>query len=1158
MTLCAQQLKPDTVFSVSGLPFSAQILWLAETVIRTKSPCIHIMLHDKELETALDALHFFAPDLRVLSFPAWDCLPYDRVSPSQLCSATRLKTLSELYELGQSNTPYLLLTTLNAVTQKILPRQSMSHVSIAIRKRQNINHEQLTISLIAQGYQRVSKVMEAGEYAIRGSIIDIFPAGEETAVRLDLFGNDIESIKRFDPLTQISTESIESCKLHPNSEIFINPETIDCFRTNYRELFGLSSKQDPLYQSISEARTYAGAEHWLPLFYDRLESIFDYMPHAFVAMDSAFNQALIERAQEIEDYYQARKQQESDRAEQAVYHPIAPQSLYIDTQNMASILEKRSRIECSRFNQTPSHAIAIPHDVSPVVSLYHQRHVEQNSVAKTIADYVVKQPCVSVFACNSKGSLERLSHMFAQHHVTTKAIAFWHDAITLQPHEVALAVLPIEQGFTMPGVRIFSEQDALGERIIRTQKRRKKSEAFLAEAASFSVGEYVVHREHGIAKFEGLVTLEISNTQHDCLKLIYAGDDRLFLPVENIDLITRYGSTDGIVELDKLGGVGWQKRKAILKNRLKMAADALLKIAALRATHVGTKIEPDIASFQEFTARFPYTETEDQMQSIEDVLSDMRSGKPMDRLICGDVGFGKTEIAMRAAFAAVASPEKLQVAIIAPTTLLARQHFLNFCERFKGFPIQVKRLSRFVSATEARTTKAGLASGEVDIVIGTHALLAKDIAFKNLGLMIIDEEQHFGVAQKERLKNLKANVHVLTLSATPIPRTLQMALTGVRELSLITTPPVDRLAVRTTIMPYDGVVLREAMMREYHRGGKVFYVTPRVKYMPEILQKLQTLVPELKICAAHGQMTASELDGIMNDFYDGKYDVLLSTAIIESGIDIPTANTMIIDHAELFGLSQLYQLRGRVGRSKTRAYAYFTLPHHKTLSHDATRRLEVMQQLDSLGAGFALASHDMDIRGFGNVLGEEQSGHIKEVGIELYQAMLEEAITEQKRKTGEPLGEDTLNDWSPTINIGSSVLIPEHYVDDLSLRLGLYRRASQLSTEHDIEAFAAELVDRFGSLPNEVEHFIEILRIKLLCKMLGIERIDAGPKGAVMSFRNNQFAKPEALISYIHAHKHSLKIRSDQKLVAMHDWQDAKKRIKGVESTLRAIAAIAA
>lgn len=1148
-------LHESTSPLISGFPLAAQPLIMASLITTRNHPLIHIASGEREAEQLRASFKFIAPEIPVYMFPAWDCLPYDRTSPSGAVSAERLATLANIMGHKQES-QYVIITTPAAITQRIVPRSALAECTISLEKGQLLPQAKLIQLFTSLGFQRVGKVMEAGEFAVRGSIIDVHAPGDTQAIRMDFFGDELESLRNFDPLTQISGDSVETLRLHPVSEVMLNEETVNRFRSRYREMLSGPPKNDPLYEAISEKRIYAGMEHWLPLFYDTLDTLMDYAPTATISYDTTLAGILPERDDAIADYYTARKQQAAARSDENIYIPVTPQSLYLDTKEWQACAKQRQAIGFSLFEQTGS---SVEHGIKSSPSLFSQRHTADGNVWKVIERYVSHSNAATVFACNSQGSLERIEKIAKENHIATARIECWSDIKEYAKHAALLSVLPIEKGFTHPDVTIFSEQDTLGERIIRTQKKRRKSDAFLAEAASFAPEELVVHSEHGIARFEGLVTVEVSGARHDCLKLIYAGDDRLFLPVENIDLISRFGATDDTTELDKLGGVSWQKRKAGLKKRLKIAAEALLKIAAERATRKGNAIQPDTVLYDEFIGRFPYTETEDQLQSIEDVLEDLRSGRPMDRLICGDVGFGKTEVAMRAALAAVsnAGNERMQVAIIAPTTLLARQHYRSFSDRFRGFPIVIRPLSRLVSSKEAQKTRTMLASGDADIVIGTHALLAKEIHFKNLGLVIVDEEQHFGVAQKEKLKQLKANVHVLTLSATPIPRTLQLALSGVRELSLITTPPVDRLAVRTYVMPYDSLVIREAILREYHRGGKVFYVTPRVKYMAELKQKLESLVPEIKIAAAHGQMSPSELDAIMNDFYDGKYDLLLSTTIIESGIDIPTANTMIIDRADMFGLAQLYQLRGRVGRSKTRAYAYFTLPHQKTVSRDATRRLEVMQQLDSLGAGFALASHDMDIRGFGNVLGEEQSGHIREVGIELYQHMLEEAIAEQKHKRGVEDDDALTEEWSPSINIGSSVLIPEEYVNDLQLRLGLYRRASQLESEDAIEAFAAELVDRFGSLPNEVEHFIDILRIKLWCKHAHIMRIDAGPKGAVFTFVNNSFPKPDALIDFIRKQPLRFKIRADQKLVVMEEWKTNDARLQGAAKAAQQIAGLA-
>jgi transcription-repair coupling factor (superfamily II helicase) len=638
------------------------------------------------------------------------------------------------------------------------------------------------------------------------------------------------------------------------------------------------------------------------------------------------------------------------------------------------------------------------------------------------------------------------------------------------------------------------------------------------------------------------------------LRVIYAGDDKLFVPVENIEVLSRFGSEEADVQLDRLGGLAWQSRKARVKQRIREIAAELIAVAAERQLRQGEVLPAPEGLYEEFAARFPYPETEDQLRAIAETLTDMASGKPMDRLICGDVGFGKTEVALRAAF--VAALSGTQVAVIVPTTLLARQHFRTFQQRFAGLPVRIGQLSRFVLPREAKAIKAGLAEGGIDIVVGTHALLAKDIKFRHLGLLVVDEEQHFGVKQKEKLKRLKSNVHILTLTATPIPRTLQLALSGVREMSIIATPPVDRLAVRTFVMPYDGVVIREAVLREHHRGGQCFYVVPRISDIDHVKELLTRIAPEIKVCVAHGRMAASALEAVMGAFDEGSYELLLSTNIIESGLDMPAANTMVIHRSDMFGLARLYQLRGRIGRGKVRAYAYLTLPAGKALSETAQRRLKVMQTLDTLGAGFTLASHDLDIRGAGNLLGEEQSGHVREVGIELYQHMLEEAVAEA-RSSAAGLAAPA-EEWTPQITVGTSVLIPDSYVADLGVRLGLYRRIATLLDQREIDAFAAELVDRFGKLPQEVDNLLEIIAIKRLCRDAGIEKVEAGPKGVVFAFRGNRFANPGGLAAFIHKQVGTAKLRSDHKLVLARAWDDPRARVSGLTRLLRELAAVAA
>jgi transcription-repair coupling factor (superfamily II helicase) len=745
-----------------------------------------------------------------------------------------------------------------------------------------------------------------------------------------------------------------------------------------------------------------------------------------------------------------------------------------------------------------------------------------------------------------------MQHVLADHGLKDlRPVTNWNDVLALPKNAIGLAVFGLETGFETANAAFLSEQDILGDRFTRPQRRQRRAEDFINEVTSLNAGDLVVHVDHGIGRFMGLKAIEALGASHDCLEIHYADDSRLFLPVENLDLLSRYGNEGTNVQLDRLGGVGWQSRKARLKNRIREIAAELVRVAAARKLREAPKLVPPQGQYDEFCARFPYDETGDQETAIAAVLEDLAAGRPMDRLICGDVGFGKTEVALRAAFVAAMSGK--QVAVVVPTTLLARQHFKTFSERFKGFPLNVAQASRLVSSAELAKVKEGLASGAVDIVVGTHALLAKSIKFKELGLVIIDEEQHFGVVHKERLKQLRNEVHVLTLTATPIPRTLQLALAGVRELSIIATPPVDRLAVRTFVTPLDPLVLREALLRERYRGGQSFYVCPRIEDLASRREFLLAHVPEVKVEVAHGQMPAKQLEDIMSAFYDGKFDVLLSTTIVESGLDIPTANTLIIHRADRFGLAQLYQLRGRVGRSKTRAYAILTTPAERPVTEQAERRLKVLQSLDSLGAGFELASHDLDIRGAGNLLGDEQSGHIREVGYELYQEMLAEAVAALEAGIDQPMDDK----WSPQIAVGTSVMIPETYVPDLAVRLALYRRLADLEDPNEIEAAAAELVDRFGKLPEEVETLLKVVAIKALCRRANVDRIEAGPRGAVIAFRDNKFANPEGLLKWIAGNTPLAKVRPDQRVVWFEDWNPIEKRLKGTRELLQNLVAIA-
>jgi transcription-repair coupling factor (superfamily II helicase) len=1146
-------LRANQPLTLAGVP-TGFLPWLAADLARAAhgsskdGRAVAIVADEAAMRAMAETIPLFAPEVGVLTLPGWDCLPYDRVSPALAVMAERLATLNAL-QIKQTK-PQLVITTVSAATQRLLTPFRVRQLTRRIAEGERIEREALVEQLNALGYQRADTVAEHGEYAVRGSLIDLFPAGEELALRLDFFGDEIDSLRRFDPADQRSTDKVDSFTLIPASEALLDADSIKRFRSRYRETFGASATQDPLYQALSEGRRMSGMEHWLPLVEERLETLCDHLgENDLVIRDAAADQALQARSDAIEDYYQNRVR--AMEAEPGNYRPLEPRTLYFSKEEWAGVEANRPIHLASPFPEPDSDWV-IDFGVTQARDFAPERAQQANiyeAVVKHAAD-LRRSGHKVVLASYTRGARERLSGLLDEHGLKTQKLAdSWQEALGSKT-QPALLVLPLDHGFTTPDVAVLTEQDMLGDRLVRRRKKRKGAAAFLEELAALSPGDLVVHADHGIGRYEGLTQIPVSKVPHDCVALEYARGNKLYVPVENIELLSRYGSESEGVTLDSLGGEGWQRRKARMKERIREIAGELIKTAALRAMRPGIVAEPD-SSYPAFVDRFPYEETDDQDRAIADVLQDLEAGKPMDRLVCGDVGFGKTEVALRAAF--VMAMTGKQVALICPTTLLARQHYKNFVERLQGFPLNVGRLSRLVPAAEVKKTKEGIAAGTIDIVIGTHALLAKGIDFKRLGLVIVDEEQHFGVTHKERLKSLRADVHVLTLTATPIPRTLQMAMSGLRELSVIQTPPVDRLAVRTYVTPWDGVVLREALLREHYRGGQSFFVVPRIADLPNMEEWLREQVPEVKFVTAHGQMSAGQVEERMSAFYDRKYDVLLSTTIVESGLDIPNANTLIVHRADRFGLAQLYQLRGRVGRSKTRAYAYLTMAADRAITEGAQKRLQVLADLDSLGAGFQLASHDLDIRGAGNLLGDEQSGHIKEVGFELYQSMLEDAIIELKAG-GIPQREE----FTPQISVDAPIMIPETYVPDLDLRMGLYRRLGDLDDRQAIDSFAAELIDRFGPLPDETANLLKIVEVKLNLKQAMVAKLDIGARGAVVTFAPSGFPDLAGLLGYIERLKGAAKLRPDSKMTVARDWPNAEARLNGALQLARGLARVAA
>ncbi|HEX9931342.1 MAG TPA: transcription-repair coupling factor [Allosphingosinicella sp.] len=1184
MTDIQKILRARSPMTLAGAP-SGFLPWLAADLARAaKGRAVFVAPDEAAMRHIAEAADYFAPELEILTFPSWDCLPYDRSSPSLRSTAERLATLHALQR--KADKPQLLVTTVNAALQRTLTPFRIRQLVARLAPGERIDLTRLTHLLNANGYHRTDTVQDAGEFAVRGGLVDLFPSGESEGLRLDFFGDEIESVRRFDPATQRTTGRADSFTLLPASETLLDEDSVKRFRSGYRERFGATATGDPLYQAVSEGRRLAGIDHWLPLFEERLATLFDHLaPDDLVVRDAHDAGAADARFEAITDYWQNRTRSQS--SDPGSYRPLEPHALYLSREEWERAIEERPLHLATPYRE-PESARVVDFEVDAARDFAPERSQNVNVYEAVVAHVAElrRQKKKVVLASYSRGARERLKGLLADHGLRNAVeVDTWQEALGVssplplaggagggpvetsrtgkdspspQPPPasgrgsagaVALAVLPLDHGFTSRDVAVLTEQDMLGDRLVRRRRRRKSADAFMSELSTLSQGDLVVHADHGIGRYEGLTQIPVGTSPHDCVALEYAGGDKLYVPVENIDVLSRYGSDAEGVALDRLGGEAWQRRKARMKERIREIAGELIKTAAERAVRPGAVIETD-TSYAAFADRFPYEETEDQDRAIADVFSDLQAGKPMDRLVCGDVGFGKTEVALRAAFAAAMAGH--QVALVCPTTLLARQHYNTFCERFRGFPMRIGRLSRLVPPKEAKETREALASGQVDIVIGTHAILAKTVEFRNLGLVIVDEEQRFGVTHKERLKGLRADVHVLTLTATPIPRTLQMAMSGLRELSVIQTPPVDRLAVRTYVMPWDPVVIREALLREHYRGGQTYFVAPRVADLADLEQYLRDEVPEVSFVTAHGQMAPTEVEEKMSAFYDRKYDVLLSTTIVESGLDIPSANTLIIHRADRFGLAQLYQLRGRVGRAKTRAYAYFTTPATRTVTESADKRLQVLANLESLGAGFQLASHDLDIRGAGNLLGDEQSGHIKEVGFELYQSMLEEAILEAKAGGTARAAEG----FSPQITVDAPIMISDDYVPDLDLRMGLYRRMNEFETPDEIEPFAAEMIDRFGKLPEETENLLKVIEIKLNCRRACIVKLDVGAKGALVHFHNDSFPDIEGLIAYVQHLKGIAKLRPDSKLVITRAWPEPAARINGALQMSRGLAKI--
>lgn len=1095
---------------------------------------LHITQSDKRVEELYSQIKFFAPDIEVINFPAWDCLPYDRASPKNSIIANRIRTLKTISQKLQTKT--LIITTINAILQKIIAKSNIAHLGFEIKEKDIIKSDDLVSFLIDNGYKRMTTASDIGEFAVRGNIIDVIiydklqdnklqNDDDIIGFRFDFFGDEIDEIRIFDPITQITSDAVKKVSFFPASEVILNQKNINNFKKNYHKLFGYP-ENDQLYDHISDGREYIGMENWLPLFYeDKLDNLFSYFDpeNSFITLEESIFPEITTKNRQITKYYQARVDTIKESKKNGnIYNPLPPKELYLTKEDFTDNLEKFKICKFHNFSNPNLDDRNIDLEIKSIPNFLEASKVNKKYVFDLLSEFLHKELLGNkiLISSFSAGARDVIAKILQQNEFDIKDIDAITDLDNLKKNQIALAIFDQKNGFYSQDIAVISQNLLIGQKIQRKNKQ-KISKRILEEGFALKQKDLIVHRQHGIGRFEGLETLKIGKNQNDFLKIAYKNNDNLFVPVEDIDLVTKYSSENSLIELDNLSGSNWQNKRKKARERIKIIAEKLIKLAAARKIKKAPIMDVESGFYDEFKNNFPFIETADQLRAINEVEEDLVRGYPMDRLICGDVGFGKTEVAMRAAFLAVASG--YQVAIIAPTTLLCRQHYNNFINRFKDTKFKIKSLYRMNTNSQNKITRQEMQDGDVDIIIATHAILAKNTKFNNLGLIIMDEEQHFGVAQKERLKEFKNEIHILSLSATPIPRTMQMSLSGIKEMSIIATPPIDRMAIRSFVMPYDPVIVKEALMREYQRGGKSFFVVPRINDLYQIEKSLHNLVPEVKIKAAHGQMKPDELDTIMNEFYDGKFDVLLSTTIIESGIDISGANTIIIHKAENFGLAQLYQLRGRVGRGNIRAYAYLMSSSGRKLTKNSTKKLEVMQNIDSLGAGFSIASHDMDIRGAGNIIGDEQSGHIKDTGIELYQSMLQEAIANFDNKENQ-----MQLDFSVKIKLGLSLLIPEKYIADLDLRMSIYKRIGNIKTIDEKKQMQMELIDRFGKMPEEVENLLQISYIKILSKKAQITKIESKGHAILVEFKNNKFQNVDALLKMVFASSGQIKLEGEK------------------------------
>ncbi|MBF0611482.1 MAG: transcription-repair coupling factor [Magnetococcales bacterium] len=1149
------QGKSAIALSASGVS-GGGIGWLASILAGHLQATVVVVSGKTQRSEALyrELLFFREPGKRsahLLSFPSWETLPFENLSPYGPLVAERLSTLFQLTQwmglstvkgINAANRPgTVIFTTPMAMMQRQIPAQTLARHGFQVAEGDRLDLPEFRGFLTTAGYRAVSQVEEPGEFAVRGGIIDIFPPGREQPVRMDLFGDEVEILRLFDPVTQRSVERVRRFQALPVCETLFTETTISNFRTNYRAVFGGKAAEDERYRQVSENDKPQGIEQYLPLFYEKTDTFFDYLPENTVfLLEPEWQDAAVEREREFDE-------RRAFIAENHPDHRLLPtQMFYL---NMSELREKFDH--CRLLEIVAEGGVDL--GFIPSGQLYETPQQERflvERVASGLKKAAAEDMRIAI-AARTLSQRERLRETLNDHKVKCRDLELWRDLAFCDAGVVHLILGDLRGGFVHPGMQVvlLSEEEVFGFRIRRRQVDQRYLDQMMASFADLGEGDLVVHTDHGIGRYGGLHSLEFDGMRNDFLLIHYAEEQKLYVPVDALDRVSKYSGGED-VPLDKMGGTRWQKAKERARRKIMEMAEELVHLQAKREVAEGIAFSGMDPLYQEFAADFPYEETPDQAQAIEQVLADMAATRPMDRLVCGDVGFGKTEVALRASFRAAMDGK--QVAVLTPTTILAQQHYETFSSRMAKYPIRVELLSRFRSPREVKAVVQAVNSGGVDIIIGTHRLLQADVSFKDLGLLVVDEEQRFGVIHKEKIKKMRATVDILTLTATPIPRTLNMAMARLRDISIIATPPSDRLAIRTIITHYDGHQVREAVLRELYRGGQVFYVYNKVQDIDKMAATLAELIPEAKVGVAHGQMRENQLEKVMISFYHQEFNLLVCTTIIENGVDIPTANTIIIHRADKFGLAQLHQLRGRVGRSRHRAYAYMLIPAEERLSPISRKRLDAIENLGDLGAGFMLATHDLEIRGAGNILGEDQSGEIREVGFELYNQMLSEAVAALNRHPNR-FDTEQMEDAPPNINLNISTYLPENYVPDVHQRLTLYKRISGLTTPEEIAEMRSELLDRFGMLPTPVQNLLKVVETKRLCCHLRIKKLEVGPKGGSLQFYERPNINTESLISIIRDGGGAIRFNQENNTLSFRNrsWDDDERRLKEIGSVMQ-------